>query len=197
MWLTEASGYLTMVNYMYTKKLLHSTLRSALFVFSGKNIITLVSACFCLAVSTMAVAANQGGGTGQPTPVEIVAHEPFQIDLGYTPFSGASVTESFGVPAGKRLVIEYVSGAAQLSAEAGVLGAFSIRTVASGVSVPHGLTYVDQGPGGPWVHRYEVAQMTRLYADPQTEVSIGVVTGLGGDGEFVARVSGYLVPVQN
>jgi hypothetical protein len=134
---------------------------------------------------------STSGGT---VPVTVDNREPFQIDLPYTPFSGGGVALSFVVPEGKRLVIEYVSGDALLSADAGIVSAFSITTYSYGGYVPHGLNYVDRGPTGPWASRYDAAQMTRLYADPQTDVRIGVVTSLGGDGQFAARVSGYLVP---
>jgi hypothetical protein len=94
------------------------------------------------------------------------------------------------VPAGKRLVIEYVG--ATCSSPANVFGASITETIDSGsafqllVLVPQ---FFPSGAG------YGIAQSLRLYDDPGTNVSVAFqTTDTTGSTSCLATVSGYLEP---
>ena len=93
------------------------------------------------------------------------------------------------VPAGKRLVIEFVSLRIELPAGVQIDGLSLIATTA-GVSHAHYAILIASPANN---QRYNVAQLTRIYADPGTTVS-GLVEGtVSSDLVVLGTLSGYLV----
>jgi hypothetical protein len=98
---------------------------------------------------------------------------------------------SFAVPAGKRLVIEYVSGNAFVDIGDAVV--FSVSTTVNGVLAHHKLVLTPVGPSGGFAKGYTASQSLILYADSETDVTIYVGNTLGGRATMHASISGYLV----
>jgi hypothetical protein len=123
-----------------------------------------------------------GGSAGAATKALAVAEQnnpafsPFQTTV--TPKSG--FCQTIDVPAGKRLVIEYISA----NVEDATLNNMTIQTTAGGSTVAH---YFLLTPP-PETSTISIgSQAVRLYADPSTQVSV-CVAGLG-----VVSLTGYLV----
>ena len=118
--------------------------------------------------------------------------EPIQIRLCHAEGVGSCGTtpDSFVVPAGRSLVIEYVSGQCTFSNFGFRL---QLQTTASGVFAPHTLELHESGiVSGVW----EVTQQTRIYAD--TGSFIRLVTPGGSSGPSFhtlcpVTVSGYTI----
>jgi hypothetical protein len=104
------------------------------------------------------------------------AFSPFQVQL--TPKSG--FCQTVDVPAGKRLVIEYVSARIEDPSSREI----SITTTGGGTRVSHWIPLTE-----PFVTISNAAQDVRLYADPGTQV-LACVDGLGQ-----VALSGHLVTV--
>ncbi len=104
------------------------------------------------------------------------AFHPFQVEL--LPKSGNCQTVQ--VPAGKRLVIEYVSARIEDPSDRQL----SITTTAGGTTAPHWVPVSE-----PFITISNAAQDVRLYADPRTDVDV-CVSGLGQ-----VTLSGHLVAV--
>lgn len=113
-----------------------------------------------------------------------------------------SPTTSFtSVPAGQRLVIEYVSGAADVPTGFKPLS-FGVRTgLGNGytdvnfVTTLAGTTNINGLP----LDEYQVAQQTRIYEDPGTTVHAEVFasdTSYSNPYTIIVTVTGYLVSVQ-
>lgn len=138
-----------------------------------------------LAAAGILVAAGLVGSgaanSASQQPLKVIeqnnpAFAPFQVKL--LPKSGFCQTAD--VPAGKRLVIEYVSA----RIEGAGAREFSVTTTTSGVTAPHWVPLSE-----PLVTISNAAQDVRLYADPGTQVEV-CVTGLGQ-----VTLSGHLVAV--
>ncbi len=125
--------------------------------------------------------------------VDNPAREAFQQDVTFTlPDNFSEVCSPLtAVPAGKRLVIEYVSGKATFPAADQKLRNMSIRTTLNGNQVYHYLAPMATGI----FNEYVAAQQVRLYADGNTLPHICVSRGTLNDGIVTvqASVSGYLV----
>lgn len=132
----------------------------------------------------------------QPVPVyQVTDKQPFQwgdtVDFDPTQLGGSV---SFTVPAGMRLVIEYVSGNAGI--DIGDLVAFSVWTTVNGVFTKHEIAPTAVGPAGGFAKGYIANQSLVLYADPETVVTVYAGDTLGGRAAMHASISGYLVPVR-
>ena len=115
------------------------------------------------------------------------AQQPFQILMQPSSDTTASVSQSFSVPAHKRLVLEFVSSEVNEYPSKG--GAYSYLTTTAGGQT---VTYY-------FANTYESAarksQVVRLYADPGTDVTVGANT-YGGNGVGTdTELSGYYVDV--
>ena len=147
---------------------------------------------FAIGVILSSVAATTVEA-GRSITVQQVPVEPFHISLEMVPISGGGGGTSFSLPAQKGLVIEFVSAQIMVDSDAGDVAVFDIKTTIKGVRVPHSMMLSeDRGPMGGFPKHYDVSQQLRLYADPGTDVEIGVLTDLGGPGLLHVRVSGYL-----
>ncbi len=125
--------------------------------------------------------------------VDNPARQPFQAQdaSGFSPQNEALFL--FSVPAGKRLVLEYVT--ASILVTSGRKAGFFVRTTvtdANGVfhwmnPVPHG-TFANVG-WDVWV----VSQPVRLYAAGGTQFLLGAFADGPGGGSATVTFSGYLV----
>jgi hypothetical protein len=104
----------------------------------------------------------------------------------------------FTVPAGKRLVIEHVSGFVTLPA--GTQALYSLKTATAGtylVNVPYPGVALDHllGPVTQAGTAFSTSNALRLYADAGTDVvfHVFVVAGTGAIDYVLASFSGYLI----
>ena len=141
-----------------------------------------------------------------PLPVRDVdnpARQPFQATLEEPPVGAPPRVVT--VPAGKRLVIEYVSAnviAGDL--QCGAPPRYALTTTAAGVAQAH-FFYPEftgnVGSAGNVSRRYGLSQQTRIYADPNTQLALDigvdsfpVCSFLNlGIGESGLHISGHLV----
>lgn len=125
--------------------------------------------------------------------VDNPARQAFQQDITFTlPDNFSEVCSPLTVvSAGKRLVIEYISGKATFPAADQKLRNMSIRTTLNGNLVYHYLAPTATGI----FNEYVAAQQVRLYADANTLPHICVSRGTLNDGIVTvqASISGYLV----
>lgn len=150
------------------------------------SIFTVVTIAICLLLTPLYTLAAP--------PVENVdENKPFQWSdiVDFDPMqSGGYVF--FTVPAGKRLVIEYVTG--NVGIDTGDVVAFYISTTVNGVLTKHWLLPTAVGPAGGFAKSYIANQSLILYADAETVVTIYAGNTSGGRAAMFASVSGYLVP---
>ena len=121
---------------------------------------------------------------------------PFQTSVEISmPNGTGGQNAGFQVPAGKRLVIEYVSGDASMPTGQKCL--FSIFTSLAGqtTGTRHVLETAALGKLGATDH-FQTAQVVRLYADPGTAVTLRADRDLA-TGTATARMSlsGHLIAV--
>jgi len=148
---------------------------------------------FAIVFIVSCLAATTAEAQKQSISVQQVPGEPFHISLEQAPISGGGGVISFPLPQNKGLVIEFVSAQIMVNSDAGDVAAFAVMTTVGGVRVPHSMMLSeDRGPMGGFPRHYDVSQQVRLYADPGTNVELGILTDLGGAGLFHVRVSGYL-----
>jgi len=153
--------------------------------------VTLAARPVTLAARPVEVVNNENS----PIPVHDVDKptiQPFQKELNFD-FNPANTGggSSFVVPAGKRLVIEFVSGNIHL--EQGKALSFSISANVNGTTAHHRLLLNELWPWGIYSMSYNVSQNLKIYADPLAEVLVYVNNTEGGDGCVFVSVSGYLV----
>ena len=138
-------------------------------------------------------AAKVAGAPDPATAVAAAASCP-------QPCSGTAFADLpiYTVPAGKRLVIEYVSGFVRLPA--GAQAILELVTAVDGTYLG-GVKYSEQpldhvlGPVTQAGNSFSVATSLRLYADPGTTVTfhVDVETPIASIDYALARISGYLV----
>jgi hypothetical protein len=126
--------------------------------------------------------------TTEPLAVTDVPRQPFQT------FLASAGPFSFEVPAGKRLVIEHVSG--HLITDAGAHWV-QVSTTAGGTFTTHLFPVTSAGLAGNGVDTvFPFAQETRLYADPGSTVFWSYATQAPDvDISRYLAISGYLVDV--
>jgi hypothetical protein len=127
--------------------------------------------------------------------VDNPGRDPFQIQLPVPIAAGTNAPNAvFQVPAGKRLVIEYVSAMGNVPVGQRVQFV-NVNTFSSGSLVFHYLRATEMGTSSatPGVG-YIASEAVRFYADPGTQVRVAVNRNDGaGTGTFTIAVSGYLV----
>jgi hypothetical protein len=122
---------------------------------------------------------------GTPAP----AAEPFQHQV--SSFVPASL--SLAVPAGKRLVIEFYSGAAATRVPC-TMAAIRIETNLSTEPMQHRLLAVTVPEGQVSdFNQYTISQQLRLYAAPGTVVRFAASTNPQCPADFTGVASGYLI----
>jgi hypothetical protein len=148
-------------------------------------------------VGTPGVTIQNGPDRPVPVTVDPYPRRPFQqaIRLQF-PDDTQRVSGSFSVPSGMRLVIETVSIVGGLPADQ-QFTEWSI-SVAVGAICTHGLSLPPTATVVPDFNAklYSSSNLVRLYADPDTEVSMHLSRyPTSGTPGFFGFVSGYLVPV--
>jgi|SRR5262249_54854649 len=128
--------------------------------------------------------------------VENPARQAFQTDLTVLMREGISSDDAgMMVPAGKRLVIEYVSGRAELPAGQ-FLNTVALSTHVSSSQVVHYVQPTLLG-ANPTDAFFSIGQLVKIYADPGIEVHF-ILRRSSSTGSASARVSlsGYLVDLR-
>jgi hypothetical protein len=124
--------------------------------------------------------------------VALAGHEPFtggeSITAQTIPNGDVSGEHSLNVPAGKRLVIEYVNAQMILPGGQNPFVLF-IDTTSNGTTYRYRLTPKPTAVAG----YFGVAEQVTIHADPGTEVRVVAsrYPQTTGDGQFVYSVSGY------
>lgn len=109
----------------------------------------------------------------------------------------------FTVPAGKRLVIEYVSADIQANTQCVTAPRYALRTTTGGVTLEHFFYSELVGTVGSDANdatrAYGLSQQTRIFADPNTQVTLDIRTSAFPSCGFSVNdgihISGYLVNV--
>jgi hypothetical protein len=186
------------------KEIIMSKIKNSLVAFAGLSLVIGL-----IALITPTRTQGQGGANQQPLNVNVInttdapvpvrevenpAYDPIQVGLQE---ADPGVIPNFTVPAGKRLVIEYVS--AQVSQANCDFVRYSLTTTVQGVSLEHLFFLQVVGLSVSSTKMFGLSQQTRIYADPNTEVilkrRIDSTTGGCGFGVTLPqfRISGYLV----
>jgi hypothetical protein len=147
-------------------------------------------------------AVAQGGGPNVsiagplPVPVRDVDNhviEPIQINMCRGPVGKCSkpTSDVFHVPAGKRLVMEYVSGHCTIGVSVPINASAAIATSVGGVGSFHFFPLVNelQTGGSPLA---DWAQQTRIYADGGTAIELITESQANIVPLCQAVVSGYI-----
>jgi hypothetical protein len=154
--------------------------------------------CLIPTVSTAAPPVQQVtviNPTSVPVPVKDLdnpALQPFQwfFSITFDPTQGTN-GQSFTVPAGKRLVIEFVS--ATVALERGLLVDAVVTTTVNGIEGKHHFIPTMVGAAWGFQYSYLISMETRLYADPGTKVEFALTDNYTGNGGSWGTISGYLV----
>lgn len=139
--------------------------------------------------TTSPVPATIVNPTTSPVPttdVNEAALQPFQATLFPHSSTTNEATDTFTVPAGKRLVIEYYSSQPQ-DLSGGAAG-MVLTTTAGGTFVQY-IVYVNANTTN------QVNQTTRIYADPGTTVEAFAFNANANSCAGFVSVSGHLVNV--
>jgi hypothetical protein len=135
------------------------------------------------------------GAGGAPVSVLVSPDGPFQFQgTAGIPAGEPRITDSFDVPVGSLLVIEYVTVRGYVPDGQKVRSLLRVTT--DGVDASHSLVDYAQGDMiGSGKDTFSASHLVRFYADPGSTVLIRVDrsanNGLGG---FWWTISGYLVP---
>jgi len=153
--------------------------------------------------TALSVAAIAGSLAALSAPASAATLPKAAVTAGYddlAPFSqrlDIVLSSGFGsgtftVPAGVRLVIDYIS--ADLACAPGGSMLFDVATYLNGAEVESHLPLFNNGVVlGQQV--FSVSSMTRIYADPNTTVTIALLGPTSGSAGSIVGVYGHLVPV--
>lgn len=156
-------------------------------------------AAVLLVLNPSPIAARGTSGTPQQgsAPVTIVSPLPLPVDdvsrPAATPVQHNFVPgyDPYVVPAGKRLVIEFVSASCTTEGLGRIVAAYLTTSVGTH-RMPHSFYPMLTGSTSDGVNIQVFSHSTRLYADPATEV-VATVPSVGGLGSCTSLVfSGYL-----
>ncbi len=116
---------------------------------------------------------------------------PFSQRLDITLSSGFG-SGTFTVPAGSRLVIDYIS--ADIGCAVGGTVLFDVATYLNGAEVE---SHLPVFPNGVLLGQqvFSVSAQTHIYADPNSTVTIALLGPSSGGGGSIVGVYGHLVPV--
>ena len=144
-----------------------------------------VAACAC-AMSASAVTLPKAAVTSGYDELA-----PFSQRLDVT-VNGGFGNGTFTVPAGARLVIDYIS--ADVGSPVGTNVLFDVATYLNGAEVE---SHLPVSPNGVILGQqvYSVSAMTHIYADPLSTVTIALLISGTGNGGAIVGVYGHLVPV--
>ncbi len=150
------------------------------------------SATFAAAIAACVLAASASAATLPKAAVTAGYDDlaPFSQRLDIT-LSGGFGNGTFTVPAGVRLVIDYISADVGCAVNGSVL--FDVATYLNGNEVESHLPVVNNGVIlGEQV--YSVSNQTHIYADPLSTVTIAILGPSTGGGGAIVGVYGHYVP---
>lgn len=113
-------------------------------------------------------------------------------DLQFTDSTGASLT---AVPAGKRLVIEWVSGSFDFIPTGSIPVHFALQVGIANAGTGFNFVPTKVGAVNSSYDLFQISQQTRLYSDPGTTVSLSVATNTTAPVSAFVQVTGYFVNV--
>ncbi len=136
-------------------------------------------------------AIQVGNSASSPVPVRDVenpAREPFSASLNCSNTTTNTCAGSISVLAGKRMVVEFVSGRVSVGSGNELTSVFIVTGGKEHFLLAH------KSPATPTSGtRFDVSQPLRLYSDPGGDVSLHVeISGIGAS-TLIGRISGYLV----
>lgn len=136
--------------------------------------------------------------SSSPVPVRDAdnpARQPFQTELDFFEADGSyGATQSFTVPANKRLVIEYVS--ADSGVPVGELTRIGISTEINGQYQGHHVVANRLGAVGNGDDEFVAGQPMTVYADPGTDVFVGFSRNNAvGFANCFVTISGHFVDI--
>lgn len=136
-------------------------------------------------------AIQVGNSASSPVPVRDVenpAREPFSASLNCSNTISNGCAGSVSVPAGKRMVVEFVSGRVSVGSGNELTSVLIVTGGKEHFLLAH------KSPATPTSGtRFDVSQPLRLYSDPGGDVSLHVeISGIGAS-TLIGRISGYLV----
>ena len=169
-------------------------------MFKFKQSLVAFAGVFAL-VSAVALLTPRAGLGQKPSPIPpghnvTVVNTPLPVmDVDNPARQPFQATVPFTVPAGKRLVIEYLSAAARTSSTCRLLSV-TLYTRVNGQEEPLIHTFTPVLTGGDTANNfYTVSQQTRIYADPLSLVFDGFSSLPCEPSITRPVVSGYLVDV--
>lgn len=157
---------------------------------------------FILIASIVSLLALSGAGYSQTVPVTSVNTQPVQPS-DFLQFSsiGTGPQSLYTVPAGKRLVVEYVSANILLPSGQTVayffLGAANPTDLFTAIA-GHYLAPAYQSPCGDCAQSstsFVISQSLNLYVEPGQALTVGIVKSSFDAGGFAfVQVTGHLIP---
>ena len=126
--------------------------------------------------------------------VDDAARQPVQFDATFQTSNTGAVITPYVVPAGKRLVIELITG--RVDVPPGQRIEALLTVTAGGKQLPHYLKFDPPYPAGPGVtaDSFYTTLAVRLYADPPTALGLSVNRNdVTGSFSGTLTFSGYLV----
>jgi hypothetical protein len=172
----------------------------------------------CVILLLLPAFINVGQAVGAPAPSNVVivntplpvrevdkpANQPFQAYISlHLDLTETSKSDFFSVPAGKRLVIEFVSVIGSAASGDKMIASITTTLNLNGGSGPivtaqHNLVMIEQGPINDPMN-FTAAQPMRVYADPVTDVHANIARTNPTSGTSTASatitISGYLIDV--
>ena len=97
------------------------------------------------------------------------------------------------MPAGKRLVVEFVSGFCEVLDKDTTLQYVVLRSSVDSTGSDHYLTVTPVSPPVELRNHYTLTQQSRIYADPDTPVRVGMNDWGPDDLRCFVTISGQLV----
>jgi len=164
-----------------------SSLMNSTLVRRARLLSTFVAACSLAALSAPAVAAL-------PKAAVVASYAdlaPFSQRLDITLSNGFG-SGTFTVPVGQRLVIDYIS--ADIGVAVGGTVLFDVATYLNGNEVE---AHLPVAPNGVILGQqvYSVSQMTRIYADSGSIVTIAILGANTASGGSIVGVYGHFIPL--
>ena len=155
-----------------------------------------------IGIDTSRNTVQVGNTTASPVLVRDVdnpARQPFQAGVNVTlnQPTAAFVQTVAIVPAGKRLVIEYVSAIADVPVDQKVVISVLCQNLSASRAVSHVFPVTPQGTFPGPIDRLVASESTRIYVEPEDSVNFIVNrNSAAGTANCLFSISGYLVDAQ-
>jgi hypothetical protein len=163
-------------------------------------IMSLIARVVALGVLLMLLAVVTVPANAQTSsvPVKVVnAKDAVQLFFVVDQVDGelSKLSASFTVPAGKRFVVEHISGLARML-ENQRPAEVEFNTTVNGKTALNSLLFVEQSSGGATAHTFVANHMVQIYADPGTTIQVYFLRNFSSGGATLfVTMNGYLVPI--